>query len=38
LVHGLAGLVLDGKLVADGQDALDELVRATVVTTLRTKV
>jgi hypothetical protein len=38
LVHGLAGLVLDGKLVVDGQEALNELVRATVVTTLRAKV
>jgi AcrR family transcriptional regulator len=34
LVHGLAALVLDGKLTADGPDALNELVRSTVVTTL----
>jgi AcrR family transcriptional regulator len=37
LVHGLAALVLDGKLDVEGQDALDDLVRSTVVTMLGTQ-
>lgn len=36
LVHGLASLVLDGKLPADDQQALNDLVRTTVETMPRT--
>lgn len=34
LVHGLAALVMDGKLPADNREALDDMVRSTVETML----